>query len=151
MGGSGCNNGRQDQTMGSHSNYKNALTAFLVPLPSILFYFSFLNQYNNNPNSLSPFWDWCFQHPLLLAHLLFFLNVNVLFWVIGLIQSSHWVCRFRLTSLFVWSLMFYFDFFLMGFWKICWFFFLFSDDWCLLDCDTCDVSALLFNSSSCSD
>lgn len=103
MGGSGGNNGREDQTMGGnngsrHSNYKNALIAFLVPLPSILFYFSFLNQYNNNPNTLSPFWDWCYQHPLLLAHLLFFLNVNVLFWVIGLIQSSHWVCRYRSIS-----------------------------------------------------
>lgn len=96
MGGSGGNNGRRDQIMGSnngtsHSNFKNVLIAFLVPLPSILFYISFLNQYHDNPNSLSPFWDWCYQHPLLLAHLLFFLNVNVLFWVIGLIQSSHWM------------------------------------------------------------
>ncbi|KAL3501988.1 hypothetical protein ACH5RR_036437 [Cinchona calisaya] len=75
-----------------HSNLKHAIVAFLVPLPSILFYLTFLNHYHNDdPNSLSPIWQWCFDHPLLLAHFFFFLNVNVLFWFIGVIQSSHWM------------------------------------------------------------
>lgn len=69
-------------------NLKNAVIAFLVPLPSILFYISFLNR---ESNSSSPLWNWCYNHPLLLANVLFFLNVNVLFWVISQILSSHWV------------------------------------------------------------
>ncbi|KAL8138389.1 hypothetical protein V2J09_004390 [Rumex salicifolius] len=84
----------QDQEMGekSHSNLKNAVVALLVPLPSILFYLSFLRHYDQlrNPNSDS-LWLWCYHHPILLANFLFFLNVNFLFWVIGHIQSSHWM------------------------------------------------------------
>ncbi|CAL0317997.1 unnamed protein product [Lupinus luteus] len=79
-------------------NLKNAIIAFLVPLPSILFYISFLNNYDSaiatDPNFSSfssTLWTWCYHHPLLLVNALFFLNVNVLFWVIGQIQSSHWV------------------------------------------------------------
>lgn len=80
-------------------NIRNAVIAFLVPLPSILFYLSFLGQFRDHPliapagesNSLSPLWIWCYQHPLLLANALFFLNVNLSFWIIGLLQSSHWV------------------------------------------------------------
>lgn len=74
-------------TMATHSNLKNAFIAFLAPLPSILFYLSFLNHYHEH----HPIYNWCYQHPLLFANLLFFLNVNLLFWVIGLLQSSHWV------------------------------------------------------------
>ncbi|XP_060196437.1 uncharacterized protein C594.04c-like [Lycium barbarum] len=74
--------------MATHSNFKNALIAFLAPLPSILFYLSFLQHHNEN-NSL---WNWCNHHPLLLANIMFFLNVNVLFWFISLLQSSlHWM------------------------------------------------------------
>ncbi|KAK7258398.1 hypothetical protein RIF29_23972 [Crotalaria pallida] len=80
-------------------NVKNAIIACLVPLPSILFYLSFLKNYdsamNNNatkfPSFWSTLWTWCYHHPLLLVNVLFFFNVNVLFWVIGLIQSSHWM------------------------------------------------------------
>lgn len=73
--------------MATHSNLKNAFIAFLAPLPSILFYLSFLNHYHEH----HPIYNWCYQHPLLFANLLFFLNVNLLFWVIGLLQSSHWM------------------------------------------------------------
>ncbi|CAH1440725.1 unnamed protein product [Lactuca virosa] len=69
------------------TNLKNALIAFLTPLPSILFYTSFLN---NHP-LLSPISSWCNHHPLLLANVLFFLNIDVLFWAISLIQSSNWM------------------------------------------------------------
>ncbi|MBA0863627.1 hypothetical protein Goshw_023762 [Gossypium schwendimanii] len=77
----------------SRSNFNNAVVSFLVPLPSILFYLYFVNhlQTNNGGASLSPLWSWCFHHPLLLANVLFFFNVNVLFWVIGRIQSSNWM------------------------------------------------------------
>ncbi|XP_057439734.1 uncharacterized protein C594.04c-like [Lotus japonicus] len=79
------------------SNMKNAILAFLVPLPSILFYLSFLSATNGSvadpksPSFTSTVWTWCYHYPLLLANVLFFFNVNVLFWVIGLIQSSHWM------------------------------------------------------------
>ncbi|KAJ8650299.1 hypothetical protein MRB53_003322 [Persea americana] len=77
-------------------NLKNVAIAFLVPLPSIAFYLSFLHhshQENQSPSHAPPlhFFKWCSHHPLLLANLLFFFNVNVLFWVIGLIQSNHWL------------------------------------------------------------
>lgn len=73
------------------SNLKNAVLAFLVPLPSILFYLNFLTHFQNSTTSLSPLWSWCFHHPLLLANALFFFNVNLLFWLISHIQSSNWV------------------------------------------------------------
>lgn len=113
-----------DLTMGGSSNLKNALIAFLVPLPSVLFYLSFLNNYEsaiqnrNDDSNDEPYfrlWTWCYQHPLLLANLLFFLNVNVLFWIIGLIQSCHWVsnqyCLLHLVEISIRSLIFMeFDF-----------------------------------------
>ncbi|GLT84882.1 hypothetical protein SLE2022_030920 [Rubroshorea leprosula] len=70
-------------------NLTNAVIGILVPLPSILFCLSFLNHFDRN--STSPHWSWCFHHPLLLANLFFFFNVNVLFWVISHFQSSHWM------------------------------------------------------------
>ena len=93
-------------SMAISRNLKNAVIAFLVPLPSILLYLSFLKHYDssiattasdpsNFPSKFASFWStlysWCYHHPLLLANALFFLNVNALFWVIGQIQSSHWV------------------------------------------------------------
>ncbi|KAF8379877.1 hypothetical protein HHK36_027342 [Tetracentron sinense] len=81
-------------------NFKKAVIAFLAPLPSIVFYLSFLHNYHYHGGaadaaaaaaSLSPLWVWCSQHPLLLANVLFFINVNLLFWLIGFIQSSHWM------------------------------------------------------------
>ncbi|KAI3676638.1 hypothetical protein L1987_86250 [Smallanthus sonchifolius] len=68
-------------------NFKNALIAFLVPLPSILLYTSFLHHHHHH----SPIWSWCYHHPLLLVNALFFFNINVLFWLISLIQSSNWI------------------------------------------------------------
>ncbi|KAE8697991.1 hypothetical protein F3Y22_tig00110607pilonHSYRG00235 [Hibiscus syriacus] len=74
--------------MSRRSNLKNAVVAFLVPLPSILFYLYFLSHFQSN---CAPLWSWCFHHPLLLANVFFFFNVNVLFWLIGFIQSSNWM------------------------------------------------------------
>ncbi|KAL6970410.1 hypothetical protein U1Q18_030110 [Sarracenia purpurea var. burkii] len=83
-------------------NSKNASIALLAPLPSLIFYLSFLRycaehenhiySSSNSDNSLSlDVWTWCYDHPLLLANVLFFLNVNLLFWLIALVQSSHWL------------------------------------------------------------
>ncbi|KAL0366014.1 UNVERIFIED_CONTAM: hypothetical protein Sradi_3491500 [Sesamum radiatum] len=74
------------------NNLRNAVVALLAPLPSIFFYISFLRHYSAaEADSLSPLWAWCYSHPLLLANVLFFLNVNFLFWLVGLLQSSHWM------------------------------------------------------------
>lgn len=90
---------------GYRGNLKNAIIAFLAPLPSILFYLSFLNRIastgseGDSLSDLPPLWTWCYHHPLLLANALFFLNVNVLFWIIGNIQNNHWVRCFLSFSL----------------------------------------------------
>ncbi|KAK3145371.1 hypothetical protein QOZ80_4AG0328190 [Eleusine coracana subsp. coracana] len=68
-------------------NLKNLVIAFLIPLPSILFYISFVR----TGADAGPISSWCAAHPLLLANVLFFLNVNVLFWLVGLILSNHWL------------------------------------------------------------
>ncbi|KAK9145927.1 hypothetical protein Sjap_005830 [Stephania japonica] len=73
-------------------NLKNALIALTVPLPSIAFYLTFLHNYSSNSiSSLNPFWVWCSNHPILLANLLFTINVDFLFWVIGLAQNTNWM------------------------------------------------------------
>ncbi|KAH6820219.1 3-oxo-5-alpha-steroid 4-dehydrogenase [Perilla frutescens var. hirtella] len=77
--------------MASTKNLRSAVVAILAPLPSILFYISFLRCHSAADDSLSPLWAWCHHHPLLLANTLFFLNVDLLFWFIGLLQSSHWM------------------------------------------------------------
>ncbi|CAL5036107.1 unnamed protein product [Urochloa decumbens] len=70
-------------------NLKNLVVAFLVPLPSIFFYLSFVRPGGDaDAGSLS---SWCAEHPLLLANILFFLNVNVLFWLVGLLLNNHWL------------------------------------------------------------
>ncbi|CAM8931839.1 unnamed protein product [Rhodiola kirilowii] len=77
---------------GNHNcvrNLKNAVIAFLVPLPSIFFYITFLT--NHHTESPSRLWNWCLRHPLLLANALFFINVNCVFWLIGTLQSNHWM------------------------------------------------------------
>ncbi|XP_041001535.1 uncharacterized protein C594.04c-like [Juglans microcarpa x Juglans regia] len=84
---------------GASANLKNAVIAFLAPLPSILFYLSFLyHHYRITASgsdadwlSQAPLWTWSYRHPLLLANAFFFLNVNLLFWLIGHIQNSHWM------------------------------------------------------------
>ncbi|KAM7468999.1 hypothetical protein LguiA_007182 [Lonicera macranthoides] len=70
--------------MGHRSNLKNAAIALIAPLPSILFYLYFLND--------PLMWkSWCYHHPLLLANLLFFFNIDILFWLTGFLLSSHWM------------------------------------------------------------
>lgn len=71
-------------------NLNNVVVALLVPLPSIFFYLCFLS---NCAASGSGLWKWCYHHPLLLVNALFFLNVNLVFWLISHVQSSHWVSR----------------------------------------------------------
>ncbi|XP_047323346.1 uncharacterized protein C594.04c [Impatiens glandulifera] len=72
---------------------KNAIVSILVLFPSILFYLSFLRHHNAatlaGDGSLSPFWSWCVDHPVLLTNLIFFFNVDILFWIIGLVRSNH--------------------------------------------------------------
>lgn len=75
-------------------NLKNACIAFLVPFPSLIFFLTFLHRYDSaisTSAAAGDLWEWCACHPLLLANLLFFANVDVLFWIIGLLQSNHWV------------------------------------------------------------
>ncbi|KAJ3679801.1 hypothetical protein LUZ60_016079 [Juncus effusus] len=76
-----------------HSNMKNITIAILAPLPSILFYLSFLHYYNRDPFflSASKIWSFCYENPLLLANILFFFNVDFLFWIIGLLLSNNWL------------------------------------------------------------
>ncbi|CAL5029062.1 unnamed protein product [Urochloa decumbens] len=70
-------------------NLKNLVVAFLVPLPSIFFYLSFVRPAGDA--DAGPLSSWCAEHPLLLANILFFLNVNVLFWLVGLLLNNHWL------------------------------------------------------------
>uniref|UniRef100_A0A1D1XLY9 Uncharacterized protein C594.04c n=1 Tax=Anthurium amnicola TaxID=1678845 RepID=A0A1D1XLY9_9ARAE len=93
-------------------NMKNASIALLAPLPSIAFFLAFLHRYPATVPVADPadptvstgggaaaaatsgaahLWEWCARHPLLLANLLFFANVDVLFWVVGLLQSNNWM------------------------------------------------------------
>ncbi|KAI0499889.1 hypothetical protein KFK09_018097 [Dendrobium nobile] len=79
-------------------NLKNAAIALLTPLPSIFFYLFFLRHYRRSLLSSSsisaassPLWEWCYKHPLMLSNVIFFANVDVLFWIIGLLQSKHWI------------------------------------------------------------
>ncbi|KAL5719286.1 hypothetical protein ACHQM5_012086 [Ranunculus cassubicifolius] len=80
-------------------NLRNALIALLVPLPSIAFYLYFLQHYHVGNKDLFGIWLWCYHHPLLLSSLLFFINISVLFWVISLIQTSHWMIDLYWTVL----------------------------------------------------
>ncbi|PWA75972.1 hypothetical protein CTI12_AA228790 [Artemisia annua] len=70
---------------------KNVLIAFIAPLPSIFFYIYFLNHHQDNNHLLSFLWNWCDKHPLILANILFFLNIDVGFWLISLLQCSNWM------------------------------------------------------------
>ncbi|KAL1823877.1 hypothetical protein ACET3Z_010655 [Daucus carota] len=67
-------------------NLKNLSIALVVPLPSIIFYLYVLNNYQTSHYITS-----ILNSPLLLPNILFFLNVNLLFWLIALVQSSHWL------------------------------------------------------------
>jgi hypothetical protein len=132
---------------GDGGNLKNAIVAFLAPLPSILFYLSFLNRINASTGSegdslsLPLLWTWCYHHPLLLANALFFLNVNVLFWLIGHVQDSHWVRACCLLAAFC-----RFSFRLIVDFRCLVWFGLAADDRFVLDGDTGDACSLLRNS-----
>ncbi|KAH7653543.1 hypothetical protein IHE45_19G086800 [Dioscorea alata] len=71
-------------------NLKNATIALLVPLPSIAFFLFFIRAHSDAAGGNAVF-SWCYNHPFLLANVLFFFNVNILFWIIGLIQSNNWM------------------------------------------------------------
>ncbi|KAL6653219.1 hypothetical protein ACP70R_012144 [Stipagrostis hirtigluma subsp. patula] len=66
---------------------KSMVIAFLIPLPSIFFYLFFVHPGGN----ATPFSSWCTAHPLVLANLLFLLNVDIIFWLIGLLSNYHWL------------------------------------------------------------
>ncbi|KAL1561105.1 hypothetical protein AAHA92_03851 [Salvia divinorum] len=94
----------------NHSPAKNLLCAalaFLVPLPSIFFYLSFLRHYAAAASLPPPWAAWCYHHPVLLANLLFFLNINVLFWALALLQSSNWLIDLYWTVIPVLALHYY--------------------------------------------
>ncbi|XP_074263495.1 uncharacterized protein C594.04c-like [Silene latifolia] len=78
-------------TKSKHNNLKNLILALVVPLPSILFYIYFLRHYSNPDHLLASLWSWCYHHPFLVTFVLYFLNINVLFWVIANLQSNHWM------------------------------------------------------------
>ncbi|CAM6117376.1 unnamed protein product [Calypogeia fissa] len=80
-----------------HSNVLNFTLGVLVALPSIVFYTVFLHgcddpgfgiQRDENWENVC---NWGRMYPWLLANVLFFLNVDVLFWIIGLQQGSFWL------------------------------------------------------------
>lgn len=75
-------------------NVRNALIAAIVPLPSLAFYALFLHSYSAAEEALG-WWGficrWGSQHPIALLNALFFVNVNVIFWFISLLQHSTWV------------------------------------------------------------
>lgn len=116
------------------NNLKNGVIALLVLLPSILFYLCFLS--NCGGGCSSGLWKWCYHHPLLLVNALFFLNVNLLFWLISHVQSSHWV-RQRLLLCRIPKILLNFStstVYLIN-WCI-------ADDRPVLDSDTCDAGSL---------
>ncbi|XP_020577863.1 uncharacterized protein C594.04c isoform X2 [Phalaenopsis equestris] len=84
-------------------NLKNAAMAFLIPLPSIVFYLFFLRQNGRSPSSSIV----AASHPLLLSNLIFFVNVDVLFYVIALLQSNHWMIDLYWTIIPVMLIHFY--------------------------------------------
>ncbi|KAH9627010.1 hypothetical protein KSS87_020661 [Heliosperma pusillum] len=84
-------------TKSKHNNLKNVVLALVVPLPSILFYLYFLRHHSNPDHLLASLWSWCYRHPFLLTFVLYFLNINVLFWAIANIQSNHWIFMMGVT------------------------------------------------------
>lgn len=91
----------ESQRLRGSRNIRNAALAVLVSIPAILFQYVFL--YHCNPTRTQQeeietlkYWssicEWGREHPLYLVNAIFFLNVNVLFWIISLIQQSTWVC-----------------------------------------------------------
>ncbi|PKA54188.1 hypothetical protein AXF42_Ash000021 [Apostasia shenzhenica] len=89
-------------------NLKNAAIALLVPLPSIFFYIFFLHHHRHfNSSIASPLWEWGYRHPFLLANLIFFVNVDIFFWVIGLLQSNNWMIDLYWTVIPVMLVYFY--------------------------------------------
>lgn len=73
-------------------NLGNALLAVCVPLPSFLFYTAILHACPLQPHGLwQRVCSFSSQHPLALINLLFFFNVDLLFWIISLVQQSTWL------------------------------------------------------------
>jgi hypothetical protein len=82
--------GKEVRKMG---NVKNAAVAFIVPWPSIIFYIAFLNLGNSSSWEIRK---WCSAHPISLLNILFFFNVDIIFWIISLLHKEHLVDRFVL-------------------------------------------------------
>lgn len=81
-----------------HSNLFNFALVVLVAVPSIVFYAFFLHRCDGtgsggeeNAASWGSVCEWGREHPWYLVNALFFLNVDVLFWIIGILQSSVWL------------------------------------------------------------
>lgn len=77
-------------------NVKNAALALIVPWPSIIFYIAFLKLANSSSREI---WKWCSGHPISLLNILFFFNVDVIFWIISLLQNSTWLIDLYWTVL----------------------------------------------------
>ena len=84
-------------------NIRNAAIATVVPIPALLFHYSFLNYCPNGTrtgqNMFLQSWGdvcaWGREHPIGLLNVVFLVNVDVLFWLISLVQRSTWVCPFQ--------------------------------------------------------
>ena len=83
-------------------NISNAALAGVVAIPALIFYFAFLYdcpgamklEESSTMKQWSRVCEWGREHPLGLVNVIFFLNVDVLFWIISLVQGSTWVLIF---------------------------------------------------------
>ncbi|KAL4187117.1 hypothetical protein AMTRI_Chr09g17210 [Amborella trichopoda] len=71
-------------------NLANMAIAFFVPIPSIVFHLTSLHCHSLSTDPPHP-WKWLAQHPIFLANILFFINVDLIFWLIGLLQANTWL------------------------------------------------------------
>ncbi|KAJ1491438.1 hypothetical protein T484DRAFT_3156166 [Baffinella frigidus] len=68
-------------------NLVNALLALLAPVPSI-----WASRALFSPRCVETLGEWvCGADPLVQVNVLFFVNVTVLFWLVGLLQGSFWL------------------------------------------------------------
>lgn len=80
-------------------NIANAALVVVVAIPALIFHFAFLyhcpGEAQHEEKSNAKLWSgvcgWGREHPLGLVNVVFFLNVDVLFWFISLAQGSTWV------------------------------------------------------------
>lgn len=80
-------------------NIANAALVVVVAIPALIFHFAFLyhcpGEAQHEEKSNAKLWSgvcgWGREHPLGLVNVVFFLNVDVLFWFISLAQGSTWL------------------------------------------------------------